>query len=78
MNEFKGFDVSNEYRGDVIRQWVNNKSKVVDDIFGPFKNYQLSALKSWEDHLIELEVPFITTVSNNEYTIWKEQKAEHV
>ena len=78
MPTFKGSKITNEYKGDLIRQWENNGSRKVDDIFGPYKPYQLTMLKGTEDYLKDLNVPFITTCTNNEYSVWKEQKAEHV
>ena len=78
MSTFKGVTVSNEYNGSKIRSWDITGAREVDDIFGPYQPYQLAMLGTQEDYLRGLDVPFITTCQNNQYTIWKEKRAEHV
>jgi hypothetical protein len=78
MDRFKGLDVCNEYKGDLVRQWRNTGTRKVDDIFGPYHPYQQVMLRDQEDYLRALDVPFITTTQDSGYRIWKEQKAEHI
>ena len=78
MDTFKGLSISYSYKPDVIRNWNNSDTKKVDDIFGPYKMYQLNMLHSQEAYLEGMDIPFITTNDSNGYRIWKEKKAEHV
>lgn len=78
METFKGFEVVNEHDGDVIRQWDNNGQRKIDDIFGPYLSFHVAILQKQEQYLKDLDVPFITTETDEGKYIWKEQKAEHV
>ena len=80
MEKFMGMDVTNEYNGVKIRTWLLNKTRKIDDIFGPYINTrkELNYLEKQEAFLQSNNVPFITTEHNKTYTIWKEQKADHV
>lgn len=75
---FMGETVVSEYKGDKIRNWFLNNTRKVDDIFGPYFIFQKTILEKQEQYLKRLGVPFITTVFNHQYRIWKEQKVEHV
>jgi len=74
MDTFKGLSISHSYKPDAIRIIEDR----VDDIFGPYKMYQLNMLHSQEAYLEGMDIPFITTNDSNGYRIWKEKKAEHV
>jgi len=80
--KFRGMNVSNAHEPEKIRQWVNNGSRIVDDIFGPYYSYRrdIARLKRQEAYLVNLRVPFITTMWGKplQYKIWKEQKAPHI
>jgi len=36
METFKGLKVTNEYKGDQVKQWQNNGTREIDNIFGPY------------------------------------------
>ena len=80
METFKGLKVTNEYKGDQVKQWQNNGTREIDNIFGPYLDTrtEIDILIKQEKYLENLNIPFITTVLNGNYMIWKEKKAPHV
>jgi len=78
METFRDQKITNEYNGFLIKAWDGDEERKVDDIFGPYPAYMESVKDRQEEYLMNLKIPFITTIKGSVWTIFKEQKAKHV